>query len=138
MQPRANERRWHRQQLQSARGVHEQIERLRWSLVRDQILTFKPHFSRGAGKSVSLGESGRIGEAKYGGDAGPASGRVCHVRSKNKRATSNRKLAVSSWSRSSRCSSQATARPRGCSSAGDFGTSVFDPSLLGSCPPRQS
>jgi hypothetical protein len=28
MQPRANERRWHRQQLQSARGVHEQIERL--------------------------------------------------------------------------------------------------------------
>src|SRR6516162_3963409 len=91
MQPRANEPRWHRQQLQSARGVHEQIERLRWSLVRKQILTFKPHFSRGAGKSVSLGESGRIGEAKYGGDTGPAFGRVRHVRSKNKGATSNRR-----------------------------------------------
>ena len=60
---RGYERRWHRQQLQSARGVHEQIERLRWSLVRDQILAFKPHFSRGASKSVGLGEAGRIGEA---------------------------------------------------------------------------
>ena len=57
------------------------------------------NFSRGAGKSVGLGESGRIGEAKYGGDTGPAFGRVCHVRSKNEGATSNGKLSDPGWYR---------------------------------------